>query len=236
MDAFAVQLSQRLPLALTLIELVDFAFDESWLDDMYDTHRGRCYDDVLESGGPLAVRRITLRRDEDDVILFTDLMDEAAYPAGQLLALYRHRWGIENVFQEVTEIFALKHLIGSSPPAVLFQFSWCLLMYNLVRVIKAFVALDGMVKLAVVSAFGLFYDIKRELMVWSYLEAGPWRRQGRGVEQMRARLSELLRGSWDPVAYTKASDKKPRKKRIRQPLPGGHTSVQRLLEQAEKGR
>jgi hypothetical protein len=54
---------------------------------------------------------------------------------------------------------------------------------------------------------------------------------------MRARLRELLEGSWDPVAYTKASDKRPRKKKpnpIR--ISGGHTSVQRFLEGKVKAR
>ena len=44
------------------------------------------------------------------------------------------------------------------------------------------------------------------------------------------RLRELLAGSWDPLAYTKASDKRPRKKKPKpRQIPGGHTSVQRLL-------
>ena len=48
---------------------------------------------------------------------------------------------------------------------------------------------------------------------------------------MRDRLAELLRGSWDPVAYTKASDKKPRGKPKPKPLlRGGHSSVQRILD------
>jgi hypothetical protein len=48
---------------------------------------------------------------------------------------------------------------------------------------------------------------------------------------MKDRLAELLEGSWHPVAYTKASDKRPRKKTKPKPLlRGGHTSVQRLLE------
>jgi hypothetical protein len=48
---------------------------------------------------------------------------------------------------------------------------------------------------------------------------------------MRGRLAALLAGSWDPVAYAKRADKKPRPKPPPKPLlHGGHTSVQRLLE------
>jgi hypothetical protein len=68
-------------------------------------------------------------------------------------------------------------------------------------------------------------------MAWAYHSSGAWPRQGRNAMQMRRRLEQLLEGSWDPIAYTKASDKKPRPKRpppIR--LYGGHSSVQRVLE------
>jgi hypothetical protein len=183
----------------------------------------------------MPVRRITLRRaggdDEQDVVLLTNLMDRAAFGAVALLALYRMRWGIEQVFQQVTETFALSHLIGSSPRATLLQFGYCLLLYNQVQLIKAYVAQDGRVLASVVSTFYLFNDIRRELSAWAYHTDGTWPRVGREAAPMRQRLRELLAGSWDPIAYTKASDKKPRPKRPPpQRLHGGHTSVQRLLE------
>lgn len=79
-------------------------------------------------------------------------------------------------------------------------------MYNLVRVIKSFVATDGLVKLAIVSTHGLFYDIGRELITWACL-GGTLPQRGLTLKQMRPCLQQLLRGSWDAVAYTKASDK-----------------------------
>ena len=51
--------------------------------------------------------------EEDDVVLLSNLLDRDAFSATDLLALYKHRWGIEQVFQQVTETFSLKHLIGS---------------------------------------------------------------------------------------------------------------------------
>jgi hypothetical protein len=181
----------------------------------------------------LRLRRITLLRPglDDDVQLLTDLIDEKQFDALDLLKLYRKRWGIEQMFQQVTETFALSHLIGCTPQAILFQFAFCLLMYNLIQVIKGYVAEDGQVEVAIVSTYGLFYDLKRELHAWAYLGDGSFRRCGRNDVEMRQRLRELLRESWDPVAYTKASDKKPRKpKPPPKRLHGGHTSVQRLLE------
>jgi hypothetical protein len=183
------------------------------------------------------VRRVWLARDaaagDEDVVLLTNLTDRAAYPAADLLALYKERWGIERVFQQVTETFALGHLIGSAPKAALFQFAYCLLLYNLTQVVKAYVAADGRVPAAAVSTFFLFDDVRRELSAWAYHTDGTWPRAAppRDAAAMRARLSALLAGSWDPVAYPKRADKKPRPKPPpRRLLHGGHTSVQRLLE------
>src|SRR5256885_4846132 len=92
------------------------------------------------------LRRITLFRnggEEDDVQLLSNLIDRAAFGAADLLELYRRRWGIEQVFQQVSETISLSHLIGCQPQAVLLQFAYCLLLYNLVQVIKAYVAEDG---------------------------------------------------------------------------------------------
>ena len=90
---------------------------------------------------------------------------------------------------------------------------------------------DGKVLATTVSTFYLFQDIRKELAAWAYHTGGAWPRCRRDAGQMRRRLRERLRGSWDPIGYAKASDKKPRPKRAppRQ-LRGGHSSVQRLLE------
>jgi len=182
----------------------------------------------------MRVRRITLTRageGEEDVVLLTNLLDRCAFPAADVLELYRRRWGIEQVFQQVTETFALEHLIGSSPQAVLFQFAYCLLLYNLVQLIKTYVADDGRVLATAVSTFYLFNDIRKELSAWAYHTDGTWPRCHRDARQMRQRLGELTRGSWDPIGYAKGSDKKPRPKRPPpKRLHGGHSSVQRLLD------
>ena len=148
-----------------------------------------------------------------------------------MLELYRRRWGIEQVFQQVTQTFSLNHLIGSEPKAVLLQFAYCLLLYNLVQVIKTYVAEDGGVLASAVSTYYLFNDIRRELEAWAYHTDGAWPRQPRDASAMAARLAELMKGSWDPIAYAKAPDKKPRvKPKPRFRLHGGHSSVQRVLE------
>jgi len=87
------------------------------------------------------VRRITLYRPgEETIILITDLLDAAQYPATDLLARYLARGSIEGVFQQITEVFHLQALIGTTPQGPVFQLAFCLLLYNLLQVVRAYVA------------------------------------------------------------------------------------------------
>ena len=58
-------------------------------------------------------------------------------------------------------MFELRRLIGCTPQAVLFQSAFCLLMYNLIQVIKAYAAQDGNVGPQEVSTANLFDDVKK---------------------------------------------------------------------------
>lgn len=205
--------------------------------ELSDAQGRRVLDEIGTLGtgkNALRVRRITLvgAAGQEDVVLITDLLDRQPYGALELLKLYRRRWGIERVFQQVTETFGLQHLIGCSPKAILFQLAFCLLLYNLVQVIQAYVAEDGQVERSAVSTANLFYDLKRELQAWSYLQApAPPPAAAAGAAAMQQRLRQLLKGRWDPIAYPKAVNKNPRRYSPKplKALPGGHSSVQRLL-------
>ena len=48
MDAFALELMRRSPLAACVLEMSDFVFDDELLASVWDAHRGRCYEDVLK--------------------------------------------------------------------------------------------------------------------------------------------------------------------------------------------
>lgn len=165
-------------------------------------------------------------------VVVTNLTDAAFYPATDILDLYAKRWGIEQVFQQVTETFSLQHLIGCSPKAVLLQFSFCLLLYDMMQVIRSWVARDGQVLETIVSMHYLFDHTRRQLEAWAYHADGHWpRAAGRTAGAMRARLGELLKGVWNAKLFTKAADKKPRvKAKPKGRFKGGHSSVQRVLE------
>ena len=101
----------------------------------------------------------------------------------------------------------------------------------MVQVVKAYVAEDGGVPASVVSTFYLFQNMRKELVAWAHYTDCEWPRDHRDAAVMRRRLRELMTGMWNPRAYTKAKDRKPRgKPKPKKRLHGDHTSVQRLLD------
>ena len=114
------------------------------------------------------MRRITLYRPgEKDVILVTNLCDADGVPAVDLLTVYLNRWGIERMFQQVTEVFGLEHLIGTRPEGVIFQFAMCLLLYNLIQVVRGVIAVESERQREEISGEKLFQDVQRQMIAWS---------------------------------------------------------------------
>jgi hypothetical protein len=181
----------------------------------------------------LYVRRITLYRPgEKDVILVTNLCDAEAVPAVDLLEVYLNRWGIERMFQQVTEVFGLEHLIGTKPEGVIFQFAMCLLLYNLIQVVRGVIAVGVERPREEISGEKLFEDVQRQMIAWSELVEpeetiahfeGEWT-----AVRVKVRLSELLGGLWKD-RWLKSPPKRPQspRKKVRKQT---HGSVYRILE------
>jgi Transposase DDE domain len=186
----------------------------------------------------LYVRRITLcLANGKEISVITDLLDEVAYPAEDLLATYRKRWGVETVFQQITEVFSLKNLIGTSPQAVLFQFSFCLLMYNTLQVVRAHLAAHQECEAAEISNAKLFYDLKREMVSVDRLVEKECLIDLLGATptsaQLRSYLERRLRGVWS-IRWWKAPSSRGgghQKPKVR--VLGNHTSTYRVLQQAK---
>jgi hypothetical protein len=186
------------------------------------------------------VRRLTLTRPgEETIILVTDLLDATRYPAADLLTVYLARWGIERVFQQITEVFALRRLIGSTPQATGFQAAFCLLLYNMVQVLRGYIA-TAQPQLSCaeeVSAEQLFYDVQRELTAVSVL-IPPLLVVTAYTEELShkelcQRLHDLLDSVWTP-RWRKAVNTKPRPKVAKAKRSGAHTSMHRLLYAARQ--
>lgn len=181
------------------------------------------------------VRRLTLTRPTDEpLILVTDLVDAQRYPAVEMLALYQARWGIESMFQQVTEVFPLKRLIGSTPQAGIFQMAFCLLLYNMIHVLRAYVAAAEEWAPADVSLEKLFEDVERELIAWTVMVTPTETVTVFGAipstAQVRQQLTKLLRNVWQD-RWLKTVNEKRRPHRRKPQASRAHTSIHRVLEE-----
>lgn len=196
-----------------------------------------------------AVRRITLARPVtpenpkgEPLILITDLLDAKQYPAVDLLTAYRNRWGIECVFQKITEVFHLNNLISTTPEGTVFQFSFCMLLYNIIQLLTQYLAESQKIEPSKISQENLFYDVHKQFSAWhTVLEPADTVPDWEPLESaaaVRQRLKQLLSGAW-----TERWMKAPKKKRATPHqgyihISGTHTSMYRLLHgiTSTKGR
>jgi hypothetical protein len=187
------------------------------------------------AGGPRRcyVRRITLQLTEGKPLqLLTNMLDARRYPAVDLLALYRTRWGIERVFQQVTEVFGLRPLIGTSPEATVFQFAFCLLIYNVIQMTRAWLSAAQQREMETISNEKLFDDMKQQLIAWMVLMPASQTvthfARWNTTEKARARLHELLDRLW----RDRWIKNPPSKRRHRAPPTGRrtHSSAHRLIQ------
>lgn len=200
------------------------AYKEEWGWQGAENHRKRRY-----------VRRITLIRPEaDDVSLVTDLLDSALFPAIDLLDHYLSRWGIEGVFQQVTETFGLEGLIGSTPAATIFQFAFCLLLYNTLQVIRGFIAANQKRPAESLSIENIFADLKEEVVTFDVLLRRRLLRLDPipPCEDVALRMHELLKDEWSD-RWIKAINTK-RRAHVVQSGKRAHGSVFRLLQAHRK--
>jgi hypothetical protein len=185
------------------------------------------------------VRLITLRRvGEDPILLVTDLLDDAVYPATDLLQLYLMRWGIERVFQQITEVFHLQKLIATTPQGTLFQFAFCLVLYNMIQVIRAYVADGAERPVGTVSTELLFDDVRRQLItvhemltIEQVVSLVPPKMT---PAELRRRLQQLLGPVWTD-RWRKAPPKK-RKPAVWKETKRTHCSAYRVLQQDRVAR
>jgi hypothetical protein len=84
----------------------------------------------------LPVRVIDYQIDKNQQVrLFTSLMDSATYPASNIVDLYHERWEVELCFKEIkNDLFEQRMALRSRKPDGVYQEMWgALIMYNLIR-------------------------------------------------------------------------------------------------------
>ncbi|HEX3147386.1 MAG TPA: hypothetical protein VHR66_04840 [Gemmataceae bacterium] len=145
------------------------------------------------------------------------------------------------MFQQVAEVFHLHHLIGSSPQAIIFQASLCMLLYNLLQVVRGLVADTQKRPPATLSTFNLLYDLQRELITLHFLVPpddllAGLRARAASITDLRAYLVERLSQAW-----TERWIKSPPKNRYLKPTKhkrgsAGHFSIHRVLVDNKKAK
>src|SRR3954463_13764508 len=183
------------------------------------------------------VRRITKHwPDGKGLSVVTDLLDEAMYPAEAMLSTYRSRWGIETVFHQITDVFSLRHLIGTMPKAVLFQLSFCLLLYNALQVVRAHLASHQECEAKTISNEKLFDDVKRQLVAVSELvDAEPLLSllgEVPTAAELREFVRERLREEWSDRWWKAPSSGRGGHQKVKTRVLGNHTSTYRVLQEA----
>jgi hypothetical protein len=186
------------------------------------------------------VRRLTLYRPgEETIILLTDLLDATLFPATDLFDLYLARWSIERVFQQITEVFHLQTLIGTTPQGTVFQFAFCVLLYNMVQVVRAYVATAQARPVSTISTELLFDDVHRQLVALTELvpteQLEPLFPVLPTEDALRAQLTRLLATIWTN-RWLKQPTKKRKALAPRMPIHGNQTSVFRLVGAYNKQR
>jgi hypothetical protein len=179
------------------------------------------------------VRMIRVERPgEKPLILVTDLLDADEYPADDLLWLYAERWGIEQVFQKITEVFGLSRLIGGTPKACIFQFAFCLLLYNMIQVIRGYLAEAHDVEPEDISTEKLFHDVEQQLIAWNVMfdpqVTLQYFQSPLALPDLQSRLGELLGGTWSDM-WLKSPPQEQHGKSHRKHART-HNSVYRILQ------
>lgn len=185
----------------------------------------------------MRVRMITLERPEDeDVTLITNLENDESYPAEDLLQVYLERWGIERMFQTITEVFHLTSLIGTSPQGAIFQFALCTCLYNVIHVLRSYVAVENDREPRDLSMEMIFNDVTRQftaLTVFTQRGAvGTLPIATGSAAEVRALLHTIMAGQWSNL-WQKCPTRRHKPPSIRVRVRGGHSSAFKLIQAAK---
>jgi hypothetical protein len=123
-------------------------------------------------------------------------------------------------------------LIGTTPEGTIFQLALCLLLYNMIQVVRAVIATETEKPREKISTENLFDDVQREMIAWSVViptEATVAHFEGEWTaSRVTARLTELLghlwRDRWRKAPPKRKKPPHPKKEK------GKHGSVFQIVE------
>jgi hypothetical protein len=199
---------------------------------------------VIEEWGELTATRNRLRTPArclrvirpgtTELQILTSLV-EAKYSAADILDAYFQRWDIECLLQKISQLFDLRHLVGSTPQATVLQFSLCLVLHNVIEVLRQFIAAENGVATASLSTPKIYREVRRQLTAMRTLSTPP---EVAAILKCLPDLdsSESMTAFLRDIAAQLAKDRwikspnKPRGQRPEKPpIPKRRTSVHRLM-------
>ena len=193
-----------------------------------------------KTGTILKLRRVTVKlkqktRDGDkEIHILTNLkMKDAS--AIQVSEIYRKRWRIEGMFQELTQSLACEINTLAYPPAAVFAFCLALKAYNAVALIRA--ALRSELGEAVVEELSWYHLCDETATVWAGMEIAvepkDWSRLIDGLSDASyAKLLRELVGRMNLVKYKRMRrGPKPKRSQKRSSEDGNHVSTAKILSE-----
>jgi Transposase DDE domain len=213
-------------------------------------HTGVVYEQKIqltdpETGETRTWRRITVElktptRDGDrELHILTNLPADAA-DAATVCELYRKRWTLETVFQEITTTLDCEVPSLGYPPAALFAFCLALLAYNAVSVLKAALRVTHGAKKVTneVSGYYIALEIRQAYDGMSVVIADEqWEPFATATAEEMAAWLRRVAGGIDLARYRKhkRGPKKPPPKKSKY-KNGGHVSTEKLLRERQRKR
>jgi DDE family transposase len=196
------------------------------------------------SGRSRVWRRVTVElktptRDGDAELHLLTSLPAAVASAPAVCELYRRRWTLETVFQEVTTTLACEHPTLGYPPAALFGFCLALLAYNAVSVLKAALrSAHGATVSEAVSGYYIALEVRQAADGLTVaIPADEWAGFGTATAAALATWLRRAAAGIDLRRYRKhprGPKKPPPEKAAYQ--NGGHVSTERLLRQRRQPR
>jgi IS4 transposase len=198
-----------------------------------------------ETGRSRVWRRVTVElkeptRDGDRELHLLTSLPAAVASARAVCDLYRRRWTLETVFQEITTTLACEHPTLGYPRAALFGFCLALLAYNAASVLKAALrAAHGAAAVTeTVSGYYIALEVRQAADgLGVAIPAGEWVGFGTATAAAMAAWLGTAAAGVDLRRYRKhprGPKKPPPEKAAYQ--NGGHVSTERLLRQRKQPR
>lgn len=171
---------------------------------------------ALGARAGVAARLIRLRRGAKEYLFITNVLDPQALSAREVADLYRDRWQVERLFQDLKEVLNLKRFYCANSNAVAMQVFACAIVHTAMRVAQGRIAHAAAVEPEDLSEAKLFPLLAAVSATLTTLEAGFF------ATELANPGYRLAKPDWRTVCATEIPLKKilADKTRGRRPRPG----------------